>query len=225
MVKILFMSIVRDGQEYLPRYFEQLNSLRYEYEISLAINEGDSVDNSRELILSQSNTLPIYLYNYSHKGQKFGSIDNPTRWMNIAKTWNYMLNLLTEEEIFDKYDYVIYMEADLIWNKSTIDKLIDGLEKSFGEVIAPMSMLGNIFYDTWGHRSDGINFGPVYPFHANFEKYSRYVPLTSAGSCLAMKPVVAKQCRLSEVDAMMGHDIKKYSFSFVLDKTAKVNHP
>lgn len=220
------MSIVRDGAEYLPRYFEQLKSLHSEYQVALAINEGDSQDNSRIIIRDNiDNVSELYFYDYSHNGPKFGSINNATRWMNIAKTWNYMLGELTKNNIFDDYDYVIYMESDLIWNKQTVDKLVEGLEKSFGEAVAAMSMLGNIFYDTWGHRANGINFGPVYPFHPEFEKYPRYVPITSAGSCIAMKPCVAKQCRLSEIDAMIGHDIKKYSFAFVLDKTARVQHP
>ena len=51
------------------------------------------------------------------------------------------------------------------------------------------------------------------------------VPLTSAGSCIAMKPEVINACRLSLVDAMIGHDIVKNNYVFMLDKESKVYHP
>lgn len=223
-MKILFGSIVRDGASYLPRYFEQLRSLTNDYEIGLAICEGDSTDSTLAVLNHAQVNEPfnIYLYNYSHNGPKFGSVDNPTRWTNIAKTWNYMLNNIGNE--FQEYDCFCYMEADLIWNKDTIDKLVEGMEDF--DCVAPMSMLGQEwFYDTWGHRSNGMNFAAIYPYHPYFNNCLRYMPLESAGSCILMKSKVAQTCRLNLKDAMIGHDIVKHGYSFVLDKTAIVNHP
>ena len=40
-----------------------------------------------------------------------------------------------------------------------------------------------------------------------------------------MKSQVAKECRLANHDAMIGHDIVKKGYSFVLDKQSKVIHP
>ena len=223
-MKILFGSIVRDGASYLPRYFEQLRSLTDKHEIGLAICEGDSKDNTISVLidLMEKHSFPVYPYQYSHKGPKFGSVDNPTRWTNIAKTWNYMLDNIGNE--FEEYDYFCYMEADLIWNKDTIDRLVGGMEDF--DCVAPMSMLGeNWFYDTWGHRSNGMNFSAIYPYHPYFNDCLRYMPLDSAGSCILMKSEVAKNCRLSLKDAMIGHDIIENGYSFVLDKTAIVNHP
>lgn len=223
MKKILFGSIIRDGEGYLSRYYDQLRSLTNDYEIGLAICEGDSLDDTGEMIYRLlPSELVLYAYNYSHKGPKFGSVDNPTRWENIAKTWNYMLNNIGNA--LEEYDYFCYMEADLIWNKETIDKLVEGMEDF--DCIAPMSMLGeNWFYDTWGHRSNGMNFSAIYPYHPYFNNCLRYMPLESAGSCILMKAEVAQHCRLNLKDAMIGHDIIKHGYSFVLDKTAIVNHP
>lgn len=221
-MKILFGSIVRDGASYLPRYWEQLNSLTDTYEIGLIITEGDSVDSTWEMLWElYPRQFDLYTYQYSHNGPKFGSVDNPTRWTNIAKTWNYMLDNCNK---FQEYDYFCYMEADLIWNKETIDKLVEGMDEF--DCVAPMSMLGQEwFYDTWGHRSNGMNFTANYPYHPYFNNCLRYMPLESAGSCILMKSKVAQNCRLSLKDAMIGHDIIKQGYSFVLDKTAIVNHP
>ena len=221
MVSVLFISIIRDGITYLGQYYEQLNSLNSKYKITLAITEGDSTDDTYTYLKQNiSRSGDVKLFKFDHKGKKYGSVNNPDRWQRIAMTWNSMLNKLE----FD-YDYVIYMEADLIWDIGTIDKLIEGLQKGFGDAIAPMSMLGSIFYDTWGHRAFGENFGAIYPFHSQFTTYDRYMPLESAGSCIAMKPTVIRQCRLNPVDAMIGHDIKKFGYTFVLDKQARVLHP
>ncbi len=124
---------------------------------------------------------------------------------------------------FNEYDYFYYMESNLIWNKETIDKLVEGM-KEF-DCVAPMSMLNQIFYDTWGHRANGLNFSNYYPYHPDFDKFDRYMPIESAGSCILMKSEVIKNCRLNLKDAMIGHDIIKNGYSFVLDKTAIVNHP
>lgn len=223
MKKILFGSIIRDGESYLPRYYDQLKSLTKDYEIGLAICEGDSLDDTGEMIYRLlPSELALYSYTYSHNGPKFGSVDVSERWFNIAKTWNYMLDNIVNE--FEEYDYFCYMEADLIWDKATIDKLVEGMEEF--DCVAPMSMLGeNWFYDTWGHRSNGMNFAATYPYHPYFNDYLRYMPLDSAGSCILMKSEVAKNCRLSLKDAMIGHDIIKKGYSFVLDKIVIVNHP
>lgn len=221
MKRILFGSIVRDGESYLPRYFEQLNSLTDDYEIGLVITEGDSTDNTFQYLTSQRPSFyPYHVFKYDHKGQKFGSVDNPTRWTNIAKTWNYMLDHI---HTFDDYDYFCYIEADLIWDKQTIDKLVEGM--AYFNAVAPMSMMGTWFYDTWGHRSFGERFSNLYPYHSAFQHYLRYMPLQSAGSCIMMDIEVIKKCRLSLTDAMIGHDVVKNGYLFMLDKEAIVNHP
>lgn len=221
MAKILFISIVRDGMQYLPRYFGQLESLTTDYKISLAITEGDSKDATYNWLCNQRPSFKVQAFKFDLNSQKYGSVDVADRWRNIATTWNWMLDQISYR--FDDYDYVCYMEADLIWNKETIDKLVSGMENF--DCVAPMSMLGNIFYDTWGHRSNGQNFVNQYPFHSKFLQTYKYMPIESAGSCILMKSFVPKICRLSLKDAMIGHDIVKNGFSFMLDKTAVVNHP
>lgn len=242
MKSILFGSIVRDGESYLERYYKQLNELTSTYKIGSIICEGDSVDKSYQTILKQKynkllpdfvlyaleSLIPNYsfskvktkVFKFDHKGQKFGSVDVSERWHNIAITWNYMFDNFKD---YDQYDYFCYMESDLIWNKTTIDLLVEGMETF--DAVAPLSIKGNLFYDTWGHRAYGENFKNTTPIHKMYDKFGVYMPIHSAGSCILMKTEVIKNCRLSTVDAMLGHDIVKKGYSFMLDKRSIVNHP
>lgn len=221
MARILFGSIVRNGEKYLPRYFDQLNSLKDKHKIGLAITEGDSTDNTYEYLQSRMIDNVFHLYKFDHKGKLYGSVNVAERWYNIAKTWNYMLDQIQEH--LNQYDLFCYMEADLIWDSKTIEQLI--WDCDYFDAVAPMSILGDVFYDTWGHRALGHNFTNMYPYHPDFDKYKVYMPLQSAGSCIMMQSKVAKVCRLNPMDAMIGHDIIKHGFTFVLNKQLAVHHP
>lgn len=222
-MKILFGSIVRNGSSYIPRYFEQISTLTKDHEISIAITEGDSTDSSYQLIVDNATytKIPTLLFKYDHAGNLYGSVNEPERWRNIANTWNFMLDRINN--VLDQYDLFCYVEADLIWSKEVIEQLVE--DCNYFDAVAPMSMLGGIFYDTWGHRAFGENFSNTQPYHSHFGKYPIYMPLQSAGSCIMMQSKVAKTCRLNPQDAMIGHDIIKNKFSFVLNKEVAVHHP
>lgn len=225
MRNVRVTSIVRDGMGYLPRYFDQLNWLAAEletrgYEMDTCVCEGDSKDGSWEYLTSLHELFPLWLYKFDHTGPKFGSVSHPTRWQNIARTWNFLF----EEIKHDEFDALIYVEADLIWQPDTMLKLIDDLKQV--PAVAPMSMMGNIFYDTHGHRADGVNFTNWAPFHQRLVgNTGELIKLDSAGSCKVMRAEVAKSCRFSEVDAMLGHDIYAKGYSLWLDPCVKVEHP
>lgn len=222
-MNILFGSIVRNGQSYIPRYFEQIKAVSSEHDVGIAITEGDSKDNTYQVILNEAlkTQIPTMLFKCDHFGNLFGSVNVPERWKNIANTWDYMLDQLTN--VLDQYDLFCYVEADLIWDKETMVQLAN--DCLYFDAVAPMSMLGGIFYDTWGHRAFGENFSNTEPYHSHFDKYLVYMPLQSAGSCIMMQSKVAKVCRLNTSDAMIGHDIIKNEFSFVLNKEIAVFHP
>jgi hypothetical protein len=93
---------------------------------------------------------------------------------------------------------------------------------------APMSMhQAGFFYDTWGHRAAGGRFLSTPPYHPGLATLpaGNLFKLDSAGSCKVMRGEVAKRCRFSEEDAMLGHDIYAKGFSLWLDPALKVVHP
>jgi hypothetical protein len=222
-MKILFGSIVRNGESYIRRYFDQISNLTKDFEVGVFITEGDSTDNSYQTIMDNalSTKISTMLFKYNHGGNLYGSVNVKERWENIAATWNFMLDRITS--VLDQYDLFCYVEADLMWNKETILQLAN--DCLYFDAVAPMSMLGGLFYDTWGHRAFGESFSNTQPYHTHFDNYPVYMPLQSAGSCIMMQSKVAKICRLSPIDAMIGHDIIKNKFSFVLNKEIAVYHP
>lgn len=225
---IVLASIMRDATPYLDRYMAQVDELRQALAqrgdtLINVVCEGDSKDDTWAHLLNyyQSVKDGFRFFNFSHGGEKFGSVDHPTRWQNIARTWNHLLNRISDLE----FDAFIYIESDLFFSSDTMLKLLKHLDDV--PAVAPMSMLSDtVFYDTWGHRANGSHFQNNQPYHPVLVDWTDgLIQLDSAGSCKVMRAEVAKSCRLSEQDAMMGHDIYKNGYSLWLDPTLKIQHP
>ncbi len=221
-------SIVRDATGYLPRYFEQVQALREALtargdSLHVAVTEGDSTDLSWPMLQNWAgHRTGRRVFKFDLAGQKFGSVNVPQRWANIARTWNHMLESIKS----DAFNIFIYVEADLIWQPATMLNLIYDLH--YVAAVAPMSMhQSGFFYDTWGHRAGGINFSNNPPYHYALPNVQagQLMRLDSAGSCIVMRDDVARECRLAEQDAMIGHDINSKGFGLWLDPEQKVIHP
>lgn len=240
MTTVAIMSIVRNGSSYLPRYFRQVDALSGYCEllgmtVTPWVTEGDSTDDTAR-VLSQWKHPHKRLVHYSHGGPAFGSINHPTRWRQIAATWNYMLDRMPE------YDRVIYVEADLIWTPETMAALLDQLDADVVHACSPMSFgHDGRFYDTWGHRCLGDHFIQDYPYHPAIEALANrdeemlaalggtsrngLLRIDSAGSCMVMIGRVAQDCRLANEDAMIGHDLKRLGYQLWLNPGVSVWHP
>lgn len=229
---VALASIVRNAEGYLERYLSQaaaLAELLAERGDSLIVRvaEGDSTDGTwARLTEAVRDTPGMAIYKFDHEGPAFGSIDDPTRWRNIARTWNRLFDRIKE----DDFDALIYVEADLIWEPLTMVRLLGRLDDRLQpvDIVAPMSMhVAGFFYDTWGYRVGGQRFGPNPPYYPGLDQLApgELLRIDSAGSCQAMRDVVARRCRLSEQDAMIGHDVAARGYSFWLDPSLKVLHP
>lgn len=225
-------SILRNAEGYLARYLHQAAALREALAargdtLVLRIAEGDSQDGTwARLTEAVRDTPGMAVFKLDHGGPAFGSIDDPTRWANIARTWNRLLNRIKE----DDFDALIYVEADLLWEPATMVRLLERLNDSTRpvDIVAPMSMhMAGFFYDTWGYRVAGQRFGPNPPYYPGLAALApgELLRIDSAGSCQAMRDVVARRCRLSETDAMIGHDVAAKGFGFWLDPSLAVFHP
>lgn len=221
---VLLTSIVRNGAGYLDRYIKQTDALREQlhamaWPLTVAVCEGDSTDHTDALLLEYAHTRNLHVYNYNHGGPAFGSVDNAVRWRNIARTWNYLFNQIAEIH----FHALIYVEADLVWQPHTMIRLLRHLDKV--PAVAPMSMLGHAFYDTWGYRACGRHFTAWPPYHPGLiDNRGELFRIESAGSCKVMRGEIARQCRFSETDAMLGHDIYAKGYSLWLDPTVSVHH-
>lgn len=227
METIIVTSIIRNGMSYLDRYMAQVAQLRMALSdtamVIHAVAEGDSTDATWRALSDyalQRNWL--HLVKADHGGALYGSVNNGERWRNIALTWNRLFDAVMPLD----FDKLLYVESDLIWTPSTMVALLDRLNLPGIDVIAPMSMRGDYFYDTWGHRARGLHFSNLPPFHPMLADGSNQLHrIDSAGSCKAMRGIVARQCRFSEVDAMIGHDVHRNHFAMWLDSSLRVEHP
>lgn len=226
---IVIASIVRNGVSYLPRHFGQMEQLRQLLaaqgdSLRYAITVGESTDGTHDWLMTNDGKTRGQIWQHSNSGPVFGSVDDPVRWANIARTWNGMFERLTSWQ----YDALIYVEADLIWQPETMARLLGHLE--YVPAVAPMSMMQqrpDVFYDTWGHRASGRHFESFAPYHPSLPqvKPNELMQIESAGSCKVMWQEVAQKCRFNEADAMLGHDIYKHSYSLWLDPAVSVFHP
>lgn len=213
---MLLASAFRNGESYVERYFAQVNELRRHIPIQLRIAEGDSTDDTYQAIESYLQDGDE-LYQISHGGQVYGSVDSPDRWGQIAYVWN---------ALFDKIEPqgpMILVEADLVWQPETMLTLGDHL--SSVDAVAPLSMAGDRFYDTWGHRgTDGIMFAGQPPFH---QSISGLTEIDSAGSCIVMREHVYRDCRFGPTDGIVGfgNDIRAKGYHLFVDPSVRVDHP
>jgi hypothetical protein len=207
----------RDSTAYIDRYFDQVDALDQMVPVRLVVAEGDSTDDTYERLGARISD-DDRLVQVNHGGPKWGSIDHKQRWSELAFVGNTILDLIDGDEP------VIWVESDLIWDAGTMMRLLDHLDTV--DAVAPMSMRGDTFYDTWGHRGlDGVPFTPHAPYHPSLT--ADLVPISSAGSCVAMRPDVAKVARFGELDCIVGlcRDIREHGYGLWLDPELKVTHP
>ena len=224
---ITVSSIFRDSTDYLDRYFLQVAKLEAALgeEVSFALCEGDSTDGTYEALEYHltGHANSDMLLKVDHGGPKFGSVDHPQRWAQIA----LCCNALMEQVVLS--GPLIYVESDLIWAPEVMERLLEDL--SVYPAVAPMSMTktgdGFRFYDIFGHRgTDGERFTPHPPYHPDLATGAPLVKIGSAGSCVAMQQKVARQVRFGDNDCIvgLGRDINRVA-SLWLDTRVQVEHP
>lgn len=189
---MILASIFRDSTGYIPRYFEQVNALREHVDVNLVIAEGDSSDNTWDLLevfLAPGDML----IKAAHGGPKFGSVDDLQRWRQIA----FVCNKVWDRVKTQQPAQAIYVESDLVWPIDTMLGLVKALDEY--DAVAPLSLSGTTgrFYDVWGYRKDGEPFSVVPPEGAPF-------PIDSAGSCIAMRANIIQAARFGDDDCVLG---------------------
>lgn len=169
---MIVCSMFRDAEAYLPRYWDQITRLRGEMDVRLVLAEGDSRDSTYERLLGWV-TGDDVLLKVDHGGPRFGSVDHPQRWQQIATV---------ARAIIEKTDGpVLWVEADLVWEPTALVHLVEDLASV--ESVSPRVMMGPRFYDTWGFRKDGNHFQPNPPYYDG--PTEGLVKIDSCGSCFA----------------------------------------
>jgi hypothetical protein len=228
-MNVVLGSIFRNSVRYIPRYYAQAQSLAHALvargdSLRMVLVEGDSGDRTWEALLSdRPSDVPLLRVKREHGGPAWGSVDAPDRWKALSFCCNGVLDNLLETD-----DAVVYVESDLIWETGDMLRLLDQLSDAHPAIASLCFTKSGLFYDTWGHRKDGVPFGPFPPYHRDLDtRPGRLTEIDSAGSCIVMRGDVARAARFGPDDCVLGlgRSIREHGFRLYVDPAAKVVHP
>lgn len=219
----------------IERYFVQAAGLRDllahrpgQPYLRLILVEGDSTDHTQQELaarLADGMWLGSALVDRSHGRHVWHSVEVPERMANLAYVFNGGLDQVAPSD-----DVVVYVDSDLIWEPGMLLALCSRIEPGAVDLLAPMVFAGEHFYDVWGFRAGGgVRFSPFPPYHhalANGAQAGLF-KLDTAGACIAMSSLVARQCRLTEDEAIVGlcKQATARGFNLYLDPSLRVEHP
>lgn len=159
MYNLTIRSIFRDSSSYVYQYFYQMKSFIIsfptDWKIHLVLLEGDSVDNTYELLEANLKRLKILFGNVTYDLIKFNvnqpmNLTGDSRMQRIATAWNKNLETKIESVLN------VVVESDLIWDGYCMSGMVQHF-KPLNTAIAPMLLhengpdnLGK--YDTWGFK-------------------------------------------------------------------------
>jgi len=183
VLNVAIGSAFRNATHHLSRYFHQVKALQSIYpSLRIIAVEGDSTDNTREALSASARSfdIPIDVITHNHGLPVFRSNEDPVRINALSGVCNAILDGVNEWD-----DIMVYVESDLEWDATTMDKLIHSMLDSDYHIVSPMVFAGDLFYDIWGFRKCGVRFtsGPPYHHLLNGERLNS---IDSAGSCLVM---------------------------------------
>ena len=130
MRKILISTIVRDREQHLPTWFEQIEKFVQQLpniEFSLSVYENDSIDNSIQII-SQC-VVPKYFkfFNFKHEQintEMYDSVrDRPDRVKNLAKARNK--TIFSPAIDLNYFDNILIIEPDIQYEAEDALKIIN----------------------------------------------------------------------------------------------------
>lgn len=226
-MNVLVGSMFRDSSAYIDRALDQYARLAKELDAKgdvcrFVFVENDSTDDTRDRLCAFDGDAEIIFR--SDDCPYWPSTDHRERWRHLAWVANGVL-----ESVEDEDDVVIYVESDLAWEPETMLRLLDHLNHV--DVVSPMNMRIDGYYDLWGSRGmDGRRFAPYPPYHpdlADARTANRgLVEVQSVAGCTAMVADVARACRFSPDDCYVGfnRDIRLHGWKVWLDPSLEVLH-
>lgn len=218
---VAILSAFRNADYIVERFIGQVAGLRSAgVDVRLIIGEGDSVDDTLPMLRRtvERSRLPATILDCSHGGRMFGSVVDAERFRQLAHVGNMMLDRVTQDD-----DSVVIVECDLLWTTEAMVALLARLANY--DVVVPMVMQGDRFYDTWAYRAGGEAFQSRAPYAHGLD--GQMYELESAGSCIAMTAEIAREYRETPEEALVGlcRNIRAGGHRIYLDPTIRIDHP
>ena len=216
---------------HIDRYAERLRALAHAclargITLHVVASWGDSTDATEQALwdaLRQTPLHEIIVVERTYGHAEYGSSEHPERLAGFAYAANGVF-----EAVGAGADYVVYVESDLVWTPETLLAPLPEL-RAGREVIAIPTFCGptDCFYDTWGFRTpDGRRFGALPPYWDELNLHG-LTEVSTAGGCLVMRGDVARECRCSKEEALVGfcHDARGRGYHVWADWRLRVEHP
>lgn len=209
-MNIYMVSAFRNAARYVERAVMQAAVLSLKlsaegHRLHCIWGEGDSTDDTRDQLAfaCYGSGIRVKLVDVTHGGPEFGSVVDAQRFKQLAYVGNKLW-----AEIPASADAVVWVESDLIWDASTLVRLVESLERV--PMVAPMILRRRpgglpLFYDTWAARKDGDHFRGRSPYHPALKRsHAELVEMDSVGSCVAMRKGVSEGLEWPEEDVIVG---------------------
>lgn len=228
---------INQVKSYFDRYIPQ--------ECDMYLLEGDSVDDTyhwldcyRKFHKPQGGRTPeVHLFKHDLKSEFAGSVDIPGRMKNLANSANLLLSKIP----LDDYDYVLWVESDIITPLNYIANMIKYIEESDYDMLSSLSWINinkieTVFYDTWGFiGSNDKNYSNFkYDDFYRIVNRNKFEEMKSIGTVALIKTKVLK----TKIDGkplnfgdgafqQLCSDARRAEFKvgFVTEKNVNVWHP
>ena len=166
MTSVAIVSLFRDRAGMVPRYIRQIESLELDERPHVVCIEGDSVDNTGELLDVWSETNDrVHVVHRDLGLPLYGSTVNPERFLILSTVANIGLDYVATNL---KVDFVMFLEMDVHYEPDLVKKLLVARRslKEERAIVAPMVWIdlkhkGTVFYDSWAFRQLPVPLKPL----------------------------------------------------------------
>ena len=187
MVKTLInlCSAIRQGSSYARSFFHQvkaLTELDYELKSITVVVDGDTLTDA-SLIEAQADPRVRFVFE--------GPRPAPTCFMDERSiAWARSANLALEDSLSTPSEFTLWVESDLTFPCDLIELLMEPNQ----DIVAPIVMLGQGFYDSWGFRDlSGQRITTLANLQALPQGPGPLTELSSVGSCLLFRSSLLTQ--------------------------------
>lgn len=177
--RVNLCSALRQGCSFAGAFFHQIKSLSgkgYELTAITIVVDGDTLSDAT-MLAAQSDPRISFVFE--------GLRGTPTCFMHERSiAWARAGNLALEQSQKSPSDFTLWVESDLTFPCDLIELLIEPRQ----DIVAPIIMLGENFYDSWGFRDlSGRRIATLAELQSLPRGPGPLIELSSVGSCLLFR--------------------------------------
>lgn len=177
---------LRQGSSYARSFFNQVKSLTERGYILGAVTVVVDGETLSDLALVEAQHLDSRVQ-YVFEGSRGA----PTHFMEERSVaWARAANLALEQSLASPSEFTLWVESDLSFPCDLIELLMEPQR----DITAPIVMLGESFYDSWGFRDlKGHRISSLSTLQALPRTHGALIELSSVGSCLLIRSSILVQ--------------------------------